>query len=213
MIVTGDTGVRSSGVAAEGAGSSHAQWGAIAAGSLAGFAATVLMATLGAAIGMTAGASLADEPMNGGQAEKTALGFGLGMAVWTVLSGIVAGAVGGCVLHRMARYDRPYLPVSSAVLTWTGGVFLALLVASPGTAGLLGAAGGVVAEARNEIRRPADPAERTRTAQAGEQASKAAAAGAWVALAAQLLSLGATILAARSSRVRMIPVKTGPQLT
>jgi hypothetical protein len=212
------------------------QWGAIAAGAFAGFGATIIMATLGAAIGITAGASLVDEPMTSTDAERTALGFGIGSVIWMALSAVVVGFVGGAVLNRTARYDRPYMPTAFGLLTWAAGIFIALLVASSGMTGALGtlsgAASGIAAgksdEAlrslsgapameRREGQQPAPaaramtPEEQEKVRRAAETASKTAAAAAWLALGSQLVALAATMLAARWQKAREMPVKYGTQ--
>lgn len=213
------------------------QWGAIAAGAFAGFGATIIMATLGAAIGITAGASLVDEPMTTTDAARTAMGFGIGSVIWMALSAIVVGFVGGAVLNRTARYDRPYMPTAFGLLTWAGGIFIALLVASSGMTGALGAlsgaASGLAAGAGDEALRgmtaPAErregvqpdrgaapartltPEEQEKARRAAETASKTAAAAAWLALGSQLVALAATMLAARWQKAREMPVKYGTQ--
>ena len=212
------------------------QWGAIAAGAFAGFGATIIMATLGAAIGITAGASMVDEPMTSADAERTALGFGIGSVIWMALSALVVGFVGGAVLNRTARYDRPYMPAAFGLLTWAAGIFIALMVASSGMTGALGAisgaASGIAAgksdEAvrslsgaqtmeRREGAQPAPaaqamtPEQQEKARRAAETASKTAAAAAWLALGSQLVALAATMMAARWQKAREIPVKYGAQ--
>jgi hypothetical protein len=215
------------------------QWGAIAAGAFAGFGATIIMATLGAAIGITAGASMVDEPMTSTEAERTALGFGIGSVIWMALSAVVVGFVGGAVLNRTARYDRPYMPSAFGLLTWAGGIFIALLVASSGMTGAMGALSGAAsgiaagksddalrsltgtpaAERREGVQpdrgaapaRQLTPEEQEKARRAAETASKTAAAAAWLALGSQLVALAATMLAARWQKAREVPVKYGTQ--
>src|SRR5687767_287593 len=194
--------------------SSHVQWGAILAGSLAGFAATIIMTTLGAAIGATTGAAQAEELAGGyTDPEKAATVAGVGMAVWTLLTAVVVGFVGGAVLNRMARYDRPYMPTAFGALTWAGGIVIALLVgASQGTGMMAGAATGAAAGAGYERQtapgdrsipraegRERDPREASapameegRRQEAVKKAATGTAAAAWVLLGAQLVSLAAT---------------------
>jgi hypothetical protein len=220
--------------------SSHVQWGAILAGSLAGFAATIIMTTLGAAIGATTGAAKAEE-LAGGYAdpETAATVAGVGMAVWTLLTAVVVGFVGGSVLNRMARYDRPYMPSAFGALTWTGGVALAMLLLAQSGPGLAAVAAGGAAGAagmrqfeteRNPInraqpraenprderqvgmeqdRREMTPDERAKAQDAAKKAATGTAGAAWLLLGAQLVSLASTMLAARWRKAREIPVKHG----
>jgi hypothetical protein len=218
---------------------SHAQWGAIAAGSLAGFGATIIMATLGLAIGATTGAAAADETGSMPNMGDVTTKVGVAVAIWTLLSALVVGFVGGAVLNRMARYDRPYMPTAFGALTWAGGIVIALLVgASQGTGMMAGAASGAAAGAGYERKvAPADrdrsipraegrerdpreasgqePAPRPDDGTRREAAKKAAtgtAAAAWTLLGAQLVALAATVLAARWRKAREIPVKAGTRI-
>jgi hypothetical protein len=132
--------------------SSRTQWGAIIAGAFAGFAVTVLMATLGAALGITAGAvgvNTADT-VSGDTAEKASTAFGIGAAIWILLTALAVGLVGGWVLNSCARRDRPYSSFIFGGITWAVGVCVALLVAAPGVGGIfsgLGSGGGAAAAA------------------------------------------------------------------
>lgn len=231
--LTSDVAVNPAGTA------SRAQWGAILAGSLAGFAATIIMATLGMAIGATTGATIADDGVDPGQAAKA---FGVGAAVWVLLTALVAGFVGGSVLSRMARYDRPYMPMAFGGLSWTGGVVLALAVgaaAGPGLAGLAGgAAGGAAGSALPQLApeqdraiprangaesderqvgagqdRPVpDPETRAKAQEAAQKTATGTAAAAWLLLGAQLIGLAATMLAASWRKAHDMKVKVGPQI-
>lgn len=210
----------------------HVQWGPILAGALAGFAATLILATLGTAMGVTIGASAVDAGPAG--MEKTAIGIGIGAAAWMLICAVVVGIVGGMVLKRTARLDRSYLPVAFGTLTWAAGVFLALLVASPGMTGaagvLAGGAAGVGAALPAQIDRAPgavlerlDPspasksrpeltaAERATLQEAAEKTAKAAATLAWVVLGTQLLSLAATLMAARCQKATQTTVRIGTQ--
>ncbi len=214
---------------------SHAsigQWGAVIAGVLGGFAATMLMATLGTALGLTAGAAIADEP--GGIAGNDAATFGGAAFAWLLVSAIVVGVVGGTVLARSSRPDRSYHAGMLGLLAWTGGMVLAALIAAPGAAGALaglGNAGGVAAVASNRGDlapgaadrlaldrptggvRPMDasasrstltPEEQQQLRVAAEDAARAVSIAAWAALLAQVVSLAATIAAAKWQRRRLV---------
>jgi len=228
-------GVTSDAASCDPGPTTHTQWGAIAAGSLAGFGATIIMATLGLAIGATTGAVAAEE--SGGAAPnlgEVSTGVGVAVAVWMLLSALVVGFVGGAVLNRMARYDRPYMPTAFGVLTWAGGIVIALLVGvSQGTGMMAGAATGAAAGAGYERKASPDrsmpraegrerdpreasgqepapsPMEEGRRQEVARKAATGAAAAAWVLLGAQFVSLAATVLAARWRKAREIPVKAG----
>jgi hypothetical protein len=196
---------------------SRTQWGAILAGVFAGFAVVILMGTLGAAVGVTAGAVgvAATDTVNETTAEKAAGTFTIGATIWILLTALATGLVGGWVLNSTARRDRPYSSFIFGGVTWAAGVCLMLAVAAPGVGGLIPGAGGaaVAASTRPEILPRMTPkttarAEDSKTARtmtdeekaaaldAAEKAAAAAAGVAWIALGAQLISIAATMFAA-----------------
>src|SRR6185503_20771646 len=124
--------------------SSRTQWGAILAGAFAGFAVTVLMTTLGAALGITAGAvgvNTADT-VNTDTAEKAATAVSIGAAIWILLTALATGLVGGWVLNSCSRKDRPYSSFIFGGITWAVGMCLALALAAPGIGGAFAGLGG-----------------------------------------------------------------------
>jgi hypothetical protein len=195
---------------------SRTPWGAIIAGALAGFAALVIMGTLGSALGFTASAvALANtEGPVREAAEKAAMPFGIGAVVWILLTAIVTGLVGGWALNRTARIERSYFAFTFGVLTWATGLFLALLVVVPGWSGMMAGLGGTMApragmemsRERGMLERGAAPREPGMERQQpaipepskpdAEKAANIATAMAWVMLASQIISLASTILAA-----------------
>lgn len=208
------------------------QWSAIVAAALAGFATAVVMTTLGGAIGMTAGAAAADEPVS---ADRAAAAVGIGAAIWILLTAVTTGVVAGAVLSRTSRSDLPYHPTLFGTLAWAGGIALMLTASSPALGSLVGAGGGAAgaaaAVAANEPRgvaladrdfraerAPADAnfrrepltdAEAARARQRAEDAAKAAALAAWLAVIGQLVALGATVLVASKTH-RLAPVVVPP---
>jgi hypothetical protein len=196
--------------------SSRTPWGAILAGAVAGFGALVIMATLGTALGITAGmvGAPSADTANSETAEKAGLAFGFGTATWMLLSAAVSGLVGGSVLNSTSRRDRPYSPVVFGGITWAAGVCMLFLVVSPAIGGALSGfgsgAGGAAAALGStpEVQRRLDQAqqhrkipsmsedERATAAAAAKKGATAATIAAWVILASQLMGLGATIFAA-----------------
>lgn len=210
---------------------SHAsigQWGAVIAGALAGFGVTIVLTTLGTALGMTAAPT---DPAALGEASAEAMGGGA--IAWALITALLVGAVGGIVLARSARPDRSFHPVTLGLVTWTGGLVLALLVAAPAASALVGSLGsGAAAVAAQQVDRPlardagapadlernARPAEaslrtdlteaeRARFREMAQDTARAAIIAAWTALLAQLLSLGATVIAAKAQRRRLVDVE------
>jgi hypothetical protein len=208
--------------------SSRTQWGAILAGAFAGIVVVVLMATLGAALGITAGAVGVNsaDTVNAGTAEKAATAFTIGAAIWVLLTALATGLIGGWVLNSCARRDRPYSSLIFGGVTWAVGTCVMLAVSAPAIGGVvsgLGSGAGSAMSGRPEgfsqmtpqTTKPAPGAsqstpDRPRQAMTDEEkvvakdaADKAAAAAsgaAWVLLGSQLISLAATIFAAGWNR-------------
>lgn len=203
---------------------SHAsigQWGGVIAGILGGFAATVVLATLGSALGLTAGITAAANDAN---VTDTATGITAGAMVWLVITAILVGLTGGSILARSSRPDRSYSPGTLGLVTWAGGIVLAAVLAAPTAMGVMSGLGGVstlpsvrsqfgaAMESRDGVTRPGTPAEASlRTTAltpaeriAAENAARAVTVAAWAALVAQLLSLGATVMAAKWQRKKVL---------
>lgn len=199
---------------------SRVQWGAILAGAFAGFAVTIIMATIGGAIGMTVGAAgmSGAGTANSETANDAAVGFGIGAGAWLLLTALATGLVGGWVLNSTARRDRAYSSVIFGGIAWSVGMCLLLAIAAPGVGGALsglGAGAGTAAttaERRSGVssadgRASESKSDRTMTDQekaaaldAAEKSAKAAATAAWFGLGAQVLGLIATMLAAGRKR-------------
>lgn len=203
--------------ASESVWNSRVQWGAILAGAFAGLAVTIIMATIGAAIGMTAGAAgmASAGTANSETAHDAAVGFGIGAGAWLLLTALATGLVGGWVLNATARRDRAYSSVLFGGIAWSVGTCLLLAIASPGLGGVLsglGAGAGnaaTAAESRSGVSRAdsqskSDRAmtdqEKAAALDAAHKAAKATATAAWFGLGAQLLGLIATMLAAGRNR-------------
>jgi hypothetical protein len=127
--------------------SSRTQWGAILVGAFAGFVVLVLMTTLGAALGVTAGAIGVSsvETVNAETAEKSATAFTIGAAIWMLLTALVTGLVGGWALNATARRDRPYSSFIFGGVCWSVGLCLTLALVSPAIGGSVAGLGGAAA--------------------------------------------------------------------
>src|SRR5581483_7078299 len=138
----GDAG-RSPYYASESVWMSRTQWGAILVGAFAGLAVVILMGTLGAALGITAGSvSISNtQTVNADTAESAATGYTIGAAVWMLLTALVTGLVGGWALNATARRDRPYSSFIFGGVTWALGVAVSLLVAAPAIGGAVAGMG------------------------------------------------------------------------
>jgi len=207
--------------------SSRTQWGAIVIGAFAGIVVVILMGTLGAALGITAGAiSVAQtENATAETAEKAVSAFTIGAAIWILLTALLTGLVGGWALNATARRDRPYSSLIFGAVSWALGLCVLLAVASPAAAGAATGVGtsaaavmagqpdalsqiiphGTAPSARNEAtparpRAPMTDEEKSMAKDAAEKAAAAATGAAWVFLGSQLISIAATIFAAGWNR-------------
>lgn len=164
------------------------QWKSIVAAALVGFAITLILTTLGAAIGLTAG-----DAANG--ADGTAVG--VGALVWWTLTVAVAGFLAGRVLMTSARRDdMEYRPMLYGTLAWVLGVIVLLFLLASGVGNIIGGLGGGLGAAAanaNTAHLGISPADSVRVM---ETASNVGTGAAWGLLASQLIGLGATIVGA-----------------
>ena len=204
--------------------SSRTQWGAILIGAFAGIAVAILMGTLGAALGISAGAIGVSntQSMNSDTAEKSAAAFTIGAAIWMLLTALVTGLVGGWALNATARRDRPYSSFIFGGVCWAVGICASLLIAGPMAGGAFSGLGGAAAqpgimnamapratapalgaapnEATPRTQMPMTDEEKSAARDIVEKASVAASGAAWVILGSQLLSIAATMFAAGWNR-------------
>jgi hypothetical protein len=165
------------------------QWKPVVAGALAGFAMMVVLTTLGAALGISAG-----DAADG--ADARAVGTAAG--IWWLLTALASGVFGGWVVARTARRDLDYDPVIYGVLAWALGTIILLFLLAVGVGSMLGGLGGGLGAAAAERGVPSGtPADTARVAQAAANVGKGAA---WGLLISQILGIGGTILGARMRR-------------
>jgi len=143
-IPVGDPGRSSPFYASETVWMSRTQWGAILVGAFAGLAVFVIMGTLGAALGITAGAIgvSSTQTVNADTVEKTSTAFTIGAAIWMLLTALATGLVGGWALNATARRDRPYSSFIFGGVCWAVGVCVSLMLASPAVGGTFAGLGG-----------------------------------------------------------------------
>ena len=113
-------------------------WGAILTGVVVALAAQVLLAMLGAGIGL---ASL--EPTQVGD-NPAASGMGIGAAVWWALSGILAAGAGGWVAARLAGVPSRQIGLLHGLAVWAVATLVVLYLLSSTATALVGGAFNVV---------------------------------------------------------------------
>jgi hypothetical protein len=158
----------------------HGQWGAITAGALAGFAAFLLLAVLGLAIGVTAG-----EPL-------TAEQIGIGAGIWWVIMLAATGIFGGWVTGRSARRDRDYMPFIYGTVVWVVGALIMLVLLTFGVGNIIGGVGGAIGQViagQPMVGQQIPPAQDI-------QVLGIATPTAWVLFGSMVIGLASTILGA-----------------
>jgi hypothetical protein len=182
------------------------QWKPVVAAALVGFAVTLILTTLSAAIGLTAG-----DAANGVDGRTV----GIGAAVAWGLTVAIAGFLAGRVLATTARHDLAYRPMIEGTLAWVLGVIVMLFLLANGLGNVLGGVGGGLGAAAANAGTTAQqggvtPADSLRMM---ETASDVGTAGAWGLLASQLIGLFATIIGAsggRRERTATVRTSTAP---
>lgn len=162
------------------------QWRAVFAAAIVGFAVTLILTTLGAAIGLTAG-----DAANGGDGKA----FGIGAGIWWLITVAAAGIVSGRVLAVSALRDLEYRPAIYGTLAWATGVIILLFLLANGignVVGGLGAGMGAVASS-HQVNSSMSPADSVRAVETASDVGKGAA---WGLLLSQLVGLVATIVSA-----------------
>ncbi|HET9385317.1 MAG TPA: hypothetical protein VFO67_09230 [Gemmatimonadales bacterium] len=175
------------------------QWTAVVAAALAGFAVTLILTALGAAIGLTAGAA-----SNGVDGPAV----GAGALIWWTLSVIAAGIVAGRVLATSAGTDVRYNRLMNGTLAWVLGVIILLFLLANGVGNMIGGLGGGLGAAAATHNLPSGtPADSVHVARTAAAVGSGAA---WGLLMSMLLGLGATIMSAgkRAVRPELEPVRS-----
>lgn len=153
------------------------QWAGVLAGGVAGFGFTVLLSTLGLAIGV------ASEPV-------ASTKLGVGSAIWWILEvaivGLFAGALVGAILSPKSRIGSGAL----AFLTWCVGSTILLFMLSIGAGSFLGGMGSYLSWIAQDPGVYADPIQI-------ERAHRITTAALWVLFASQLVGIGMTLLGIR----------------
>ena len=154
-------------------------WGAIVASVVAGLGTTLLLVTLGAAVGIEA----ADD--NGDNEGRIAAGVG----TWAVISALLGTLVGTFIGGRFSRWQSPGSATYHGLTSWGLATLLSAWLGASGAPGLLGSA---------LSREDADPGAAAGTTggggEAAEQAGNAISWGGWALALGMLLTLATAIV-------------------
>ena len=165
-------------------------WGGIFGGVMVAVGLLLLLAALGVAIGITA----VDR-------QATQLGsLGIGAAIWTGASLLLALFLGGLVSSRLgATYDRT-TSFFEGFLVWIVSLLLVAYLAASGMSWIAGDAFGIVATP--DLSSMAVPPDVV------QGITPQAAKTAWITFGSLILSLGASLIGAMAGRRRQ-PISTG----
>jgi hypothetical protein len=150
------------------------QWAAVLAGGVAGFGLTVVLCTLGLAVGITSDAGASRE-------------LAVGSAIWWILTAAIVGIFAGALVGAMVSPQSTLATVSLAFLTWTTGTIILLLMLSLGAGTFLGGMGSYMSAVAQDPTVGINPAQT-------ERAQTITAAALWVLFASQLVGIGLTIV-------------------
>ena len=165
-------------------------WGGIFGGVMVAVGLLLLLAALGVAVGITA-----VDP------QSTQLGkFGVGAAIWTGVSLLLALFLGGLVASRLgATYDRT-TSFFEGFLVWIVSLLLVAYLAASGMAWMAGDTFSMMGATPDlSMSAPPDVVESIKP-----QAAKTA----WITFGSLVLSLGAALVGAMAGRRRQ-PISTG----
>ena len=109
-------------------------WGAILTGVVVALAVQVLLAMLGAGIGLAT-----IEPTQQGD-NPSATGMGIGAAIWWALSGIIAAFLGGWVASRLAGQPSREAGMLHGLAAWAVATLVVLYLVSSAAGSLIGGA-------------------------------------------------------------------------
>lgn len=113
-------------------------WGAVFAGTIVSLAVLVVLTALGTGIGLVVAPAAAAEGTG------AATGFGIGAAVWMLLTGIGSFYAGGWVAGRLTGIARISESVIHGIVMWSLATVMLAFVFTSATVGALGAASGAV---------------------------------------------------------------------
>jgi hypothetical protein len=195
-------------------------WGAILTGVVVALAVQVLLAMLGAAIGLAT-----IEPVQAGD-NPSAASMGISAAIWWALSGIVASLAGGWVAARLAGVPSHEAGMLHGLATWAVATLVVLyLLSSTATAivggafnvvgrtlsGAGGAAGSAVSTAAQQLGNPLEALQDEIRSAAGPTDPQAAGRELAVAMGRVLTGEGDAVNQARQSAVDIMVHQGVPQ--
>ncbi len=170
------------------------RWSSILAGLFSALAALLILSLLGVAVGLTAASG---DPNGVTGAANKANNYGTGAAIWAAATALISFFIGGYVAARTAGIRGKTNGWVNGALVWAITLPLLLWLASSGASGFLNAIGfnlqGFTNTLTTTINNPASNPVNTDPA-AAQQAADTARNGAWGALIALLLGLGAASL-------------------
>jgi ABC-type transport system involved in multi-copper enzyme maturation permease subunit len=178
------------------------RWGPIVAGIFVAIATQLILSALGAAIGLTIGASGSD---------PNAVGIGVG--IWAIISLLIALFIGSWVTAAGCSPMNKKTAMLHGVIFWATTLAISAWLLASGVSGAFGIAASNAGEALNQVQQPGGvrlpnqlpnvPPEQLKQV-AGDSAKAA-----WSFIIGSLLGLAASLIGASVGAKKPRPVRTG----
>ena len=178
------------------------RWGPILGGLLVAIATQLILSALGAAIGLTVGAS------------GTGAGaVGIGVGIWTIISFLIALFLGSWVAAAGAGPMNKKTAMLHGLILWATTLALSAWLLASGVSGAFGMAASNAGEVFNQVQEPGGasipnqvpnvPADKL------QQVAGDSAKAAWTFIIGSLLGLAASLIGASAGARKPRPVRNG----
>lgn len=111
----------------------YVSWGAIFAGAVLALSTQLLLTLLGSGIGLVALGNTANASDS-----DTATGFGIGAAVWWLITSLISLFVGGLAAGRLARVSQSTDGIFHGLLVWSVATIFSVYLLTTAAASLIG---------------------------------------------------------------------------
>ncbi len=178
------------------------RWGPIIAGIFVAIATQLILSALGAAIGLTIGASGND-----------AGAVGIGVGIWAVVSLLIALFIGSWVTAAGCSPMNGKTAMLHGFILWATTLALSAWLLASGVSGAFGLAASNAGEVLNQVQQPGGPnipnQVPTVPTDKLQQVAGNSAKAAWYFIIGSLLGLAASLIGASVGAKKPRPVRTG----
>ena len=176
------------------------RWGPILGGLFVAIATQLVLSALGAAIGLTVGASGTD-----------AGAIGIGVGIWTIISLLIALFLGSWVAAAGAGPMNKKTAMLHGLILWATTLALSAWLLSSGVSGAFGMAASNAGEVLNQVQEPGGASLPNRVpnvpADKLQQVAGNSAKAAWSFIIGSLLGLAASLIGASAGARKPRPVR------